>query len=926
MEAGSAQHAMAEGPEGPTYARPGDMISRLRSFTSKNTISRKITVRMVMLAAVPLIALGLLTITSLFSLANRADDRSTPGQTQDGDPAPPAAITLATGRADTARQLLSAASTFVDERLGDTIDWSSDEAIIAASSAEYEQVAEIADWPTSLIESRFTADELLDDAGLASALLSRLSRGHPTFTNLLLTDRNALTIGAAGSPDRFSHREQAWWQQAWSNGAYVGAIEVDATTSRPQMILAVRVDDAAGVPLGVLRAIADAAQLQSLADDAAAGADEVDVRIMGPDGRLVADTTVGHDAAQMATPVPFTDGYGLAHQEALSNGERTGTIVLDELIGGYQRTAPTRRIDRLGLEIVNHDWTVFVEGISPTALAATSAAQADTNSDLADDLQQTARRLTFIIVALILATIVLATLVSRLLAHRIAEPINRLRHEADRLADYELPELVHTLRSSSKASELPLIEPIRMDDEDGEVAELAAAFNSVRATAVDLAASQVIGRNRDVAEILLNLGRRNQQLIGRQIRFIDDLEQVESDPDTLQHLFTLDQMATRMRRNAESLLVLAGEDSPRRGSVVRPVDEVLRAAIGEVEDFARVSIGQVEPVEVKPVVISDLTHLLAELVENATNFSPPDSDVKIVGTGDAEHAYTISIVDRGVGMSPERMREANARIVDQSFSAGGSGPFLGLFVVGRLAARHGIEVRLVESMPPGVRADIILPPACLVGLPASADSPPPAQVAGTAHPPSAPVAPTLPIAPAEPSVAASAGLIDPSTEDESAGLPIPPFKTRASKLGESEDDDGQDDESSFPQQDRFQVRRRIRRQPFTGVSGPLEPTAASADDRLSGEERAAEVREKLSRFASGVLAARSNGSDADADADPEVDGSTSAPAPAPAPNVAADMTSVTTPDMTSDVTPTGETVAVAAGETSGPLDESEEKD
>jgi anti-sigma regulatory factor (Ser/Thr protein kinase) len=173
-------------------------------------------------------------------------------------------------------------------------------------------------------------------------------------------------------------------------------------------------------------------------------------------------------------------------------------------------------------------------------------------------------------------------------------------------------------------------------------------------------------------------------------------------------------MATRMRRNAESLLVLSGEAPLRRSGEAMAIDDVIRAASGEIEDYLRVQVDNVDPVYVHPSAASDLVHLMAELLENATNFSSPDQMIRIVGVTQVDGSYTISIIDQGIGMSRSEMAEVNDRLIEPSFKDDSPAGLLGLFVVGRLALRHGIDARLVESATAGVTAKLTLPAVIVI--------------------------------------------------------------------------------------------------------------------------------------------------------------------------------------------------------------------
>ncbi|WP_346281731.1 ATP-binding protein [Pseudonocardia sp.] len=220
-----------------------------------------------------------------------------------------------------------------------------------------------------------------------------------------------------------------------------------------------------------------------------------------------------------------------------------------------------------------------------------------------------------------------------------------------------------------------------------------------------------IGRRRFTSEMLVNLARRNQSMLYRQLDIINQLEEKEQDPDALSDLFTLDHLATRVRRNAENLLVLAGEQPPRTWSAPVPLRDVVRAAIAETEDLDRVVFAVNEAIAVAGHAVADLTHLLAELTENAVRFSPPDTVVTVRVRPDRrdEGAYTMTIEDWGVGMPPDDLAAANellARPRDVDLAVAQR---LGFHVVSRLAARHAVGVSLSTTPGSGVTAIVSLP-------------------------------------------------------------------------------------------------------------------------------------------------------------------------------------------------------------------------
>ncbi|MBW0117907.1 sensor histidine kinase [Pseudonocardia abyssalis] len=229
-----------------------------------------------------------------------------------------------------------------------------------------------------------------------------------------------------------------------------------------------------------------------------------------------------------------------------------------------------------------------------------------------------------------------------------------------------------------------------------------------------------IGRRRFASDMLVNLARRNQSMLYRQLDIINQLEEKEQDPDALADLFTLDHLATRVRRNAESLLVLAGEQPPRTWTAPVPLRDVVRAAIAETEDLDRVTTVIDDRVgAVSGRSVADLTHLLAELTENAVRFSPPDTTVTVRARPDprAENACLVTVEDWGVGMPEADLAAANEQLADPQDVDLAVAQRLGFHVVARLAARHGIGVSLGATPGSGVTAVVVLPSALFLSPP-----------------------------------------------------------------------------------------------------------------------------------------------------------------------------------------------------------------
>ena len=324
----------------------------------------------------------------------------------------------------------------------------------------------------------------------------------------------------------------------------------------------------------------------------------------------------------------------------------------------------------------------------------------------ADDIDAGAVRRQWAFLALAAAVLAIAALATWLVSRSITRPLHSLTRQADEMANRRLPDAVQgildtPLGENVEVSELEAI-AVRSND---EVADVSDALNTVQDSALQLAVEQAVLR-RNIADSFINLGRRNQNLLGRQLDFITELEKNETDAEVLADLFRLDHLATRMRRNAESLLVLAGVDPPRQWAAPVRIQDVVRAALGEVEDFQRVTVRAVEPVTVQGSVAADLAHILAELLENALLFSPPDRPIEVRGRlqsvdAVAAEGYTLAVIDHGLGMQPDELARANRRLAGaESFTVAPS-KYLGHYVAGNLAARHGIGITLRTSLSDG---------------------------------------------------------------------------------------------------------------------------------------------------------------------------------------------------------------------------------
>ena len=335
----------------------------------------------------------------------------------------------------------------------------------------------------------------------------------------------------------------------------------------------------------------------------------------------------------------------------------------------------------------------------------------------------------FLIAAVI--AVLAAAVGAVLLGRRITRPLGKLTDAADRLATEQMPRLVESLRNPSEDElgfQLGAMQAIEVSSND-EIGQLASSFNDVQRVAGEVAAEQAALLRKGIGEMFVNLARRNQALLDRQIEFIDELERGEEDPDQLENLYRLDHLATRMRRNAESLLVLAGAEPPRRRGRPAPLANVVRAALAEVEDFGRIELLSFDEVLIASNAAADLAHLLSELMENATNFSPPETRVEVVGHRTKADGYVISVSDHGIGMSADQILEANESLAKPPLVGLALSRSLGFIVVGRLAGRHNVAVRIMPSPAGGVTAVVSIPPSMVTDGPSSGTVAPPAAAA-----------------------------------------------------------------------------------------------------------------------------------------------------------------------------------------------------
>ncbi|MGG2458921.1 nitrate- and nitrite sensing domain-containing protein [Streptomyces sp. RGM 3693] len=366
-----------------------------------------------------------------------------------------------------------------------------------------------------------------------------------------------------------------------------------------------------------------------------------------------------------------------------------------------------------------------LKGITPDAYFQAATGKFDMyrsiEKDLADkavneaaQISSDAKQSTFVDSGIVLAALAIAFVVAGLMARRMSRNMRELRNAAFGVAEQRLPLLVDQLSRTDPGRVDTRVTPIPISTTD-EIGEVARAFDQVHREAVRLAAEQALLRG-NVNAIFTNLSSRNQGLIERQLELITHLENNEADPDQLENLFRLDHLATRMRRNGENLLILAGEEPGRRWNQPVPLIDVLRAATSEVESYERIELSGVPENEIHGTAVTDLIHLLSELLENATTFSSPQTKVKVASTRLPDGRVMIEIHDKGIGLTPEDFADINHKLANPPSVDAAISQRMGLFVVGRLADRHGIRVQLRPSgEQAGTTSLVMLPEAITHG-------------------------------------------------------------------------------------------------------------------------------------------------------------------------------------------------------------------
>ncbi|MFD7029912.1 nitrate- and nitrite sensing domain-containing protein [Streptomyces sp. NPDC059917] len=494
-------------------------------------------------------------------------------------------------------------------------------------------------------------------------------------------------------------------------------------------------------------------------------------------------------------------------------------------------------------------WAPAYAGVTSSMRTVASAAH-DASTDRTAPLAQGLFSPSGAAVLLGLAAVAVSLVISVRIGRGLVVELVSLRNGALEIAHRKLPHAMDRLRAGQDIDVLAEAPPGHPAED--EIAQVGEALSTVHRAALSAAVERAELAS-GVSGVFVNLARRSQVLVHKQLTLLDSMERRTDDPGELGDLFRLDHLTTRMRRHAESLIILSGAAPGRAWRMPVPLTNVVRAAVSEIEDYPRIEVRGLAEAGVVGGAVADLTHLLAELIENAAQFSPPHTKVRVsgepVGAG-----YVLEVEDRGLGMGRESLADANRRIEQSEALDLFDSDRLGLFVVSRLAARHGVRVQLRTSPYGGTTAVVLLPNALLQGAltagdgargDGAADDAAPAPAAAPTHrsapasaPVSGPVPPPGPVtSPTAPSAVASAPPTEfPAFSASSASPAAPPKTTAAEERARPAVRAVREDPRGIAAAPRAPVERDPRPAPVAtlrlrGAAGPAPHLAAAPPRR-----------------------------------------------------------------------------------------------
>jgi signal transduction histidine kinase len=493
----------------------------------------------------------------------------------------------------------------------------------------------------------------------ANTLLAGELEGSAELVSIGFTDRNGHYAGWAGDGAPVPEDAQvaeSWWQGAWGSGVNITGLTGEESTGHSVVVIAYRISGGQGEPVGVLQASLAVEAIQAAVGRSRRGGTEMELVTAGAGAGLIAD----------------------------GEGQASAEVEWDRTLGAA------------GASLAPPEWLVVASRPAPAPASAASGSLGPIET-LSGEVSDAGVELLLVVVVVILFGFFVAAAMSGALSRQVVDPLVRLAAQARRAAE-------------TGAAPGAWFDP-GAGIEVRELQELARSFGSAQRTAAQLIEAEA-GRRQAAIELSGSLGRRSRSLVERQLGLLDRLERSESDPDRLASLFELDHLAARMRRTAENMLVVTDQRPPPAHSGPVRIELVVHGALAGIEHYRRVNASRLEPVSLAGPAVADAAQLLAELVENALACSPPEASVAITGASYHDH-YRLSVIDRGSGLAADELAAANSQLAAGGDAQATARRGLGLLIVARLSARHGIGARLEPADGGGIAARVEIPHALI---------------------------------------------------------------------------------------------------------------------------------------------------------------------------------------------------------------------